>query len=279
MYVHVYGLYHCGLGNILFQVAAAIYYAEKYKYKIILKRTYPICYGTSNMFGREKMSTMGIKQYKTYDKTIFKKFMFDNGYVEDSIVVSNYFSDTKINPEGRHIIIDCYSQNIQLFYEYIHEIPKYLYLEDPEILCYIKNKYPTIENENTNSVCLGVRFGKDFEHKLNIITANSYKKALDFYKSQGIEIKNVFIISDVKNTTELLNLGENYNCIEVDENDIVQIYCGMMCDNFILSESTFHLWIAYLAVAKNKEKKVVCFNNTDITNRNLHFPDWYRIDY
>jgi hypothetical protein len=130
MYVHVYGLHYCGLGNILFQVAAAIYYAEKYNYKIILKRTYPICFGTSNMFGREKMSTMGMKQYKTYDKTIFKKFMFDNGYIEDSIVVSNYFSDIKINPEGRHVIIDCYSQNIQLFYEYIHEIPKYLYLDD-----------------------------------------------------------------------------------------------------------------------------------------------------
>lgn len=278
MFVHVYGIPNCGLGNILFQVATAIYYAEKYKYIIVLKKSYSICYGTSNMFGREKMIKNEMNNYKTYDETIFKNFLFSNGHNENNIIVYNYFSDDKIIPEsGKEIIIDGFCQNIYLFYEYLNKIPKYLHLNNPEIIKYIQNKYPPIEN--TNSVCIGVRFGKDFEHRKNIITVESYKKALAFYKSLGIEIKNIFIISDVKNTTELLNLGENYNCIEIDENDIVQIYCGIQCDNFILSESTFHLWIAYLAVAKNKEKKVICFNNTDITNRNLYFPDWYKIDY
>ena len=277
MFVHVRGIEGCGLGNILFQIAAAIYYAEKYNYTIILKKTYSICYGTSIMFGREQIIKEGNNNYKTYDESIFKEFIFDECQNENSIVVHNYFSDIRINPEGRDVIIDGFSQNIHLFYEYLNKIPKYLYLKDPEIINYIQNKYPVIEN--TNSLCLGVRFGQDFEHRKNIITIESYKKALDFYKLSGIVIKNIFIISDVKNTSQLLNLDDSYNCIEVDENDIVQIYCGIQCDNFILSESTFHLWIAYMAVAKNKEKKVVCFNNTDITNRNLHFPDWYRIDY
>lgn len=277
MFVHVRGIEGCGLGNILFQIAAAIYYAEKYNYTIILKKTYSILYGTSNMFGREKMLKGESNNYKTYDESIFREFIFDDNQNENSIILYNYFSDTRINPEGRDIIIDSFSQNINLFYEYLNEIPKYLYLNDPEIITYIQNKYHSIEN--TNSVCIGVRFGQDFEHRKNIITVESYKKALEFYKLSGVEIKNIFIISDVKNTREILNLDDSYNCVEIDENDIVQIYCGMMCDNFILSESTFHLWIAYLAVAKNKEKKVVCFNNTDITNRNLHFPDWYRIDY
>jgi len=277
MFVHVHGIDGCGLGNILFQIAAAIYYAEKYNYTIILKKTYSICYGTSIMFGREKMIKEGNNNYKTYDESILKEFIFDDCENKNSITVHNYFSDIRIDPEGRDIKIDGFSQNIHLFYEYLNEIPKYLYLNDPEIIKYIQNKYPPIEN--TNSVCIGVRFGQDFEHRKNIITIESYKKALEFYKSSGIEIKNIFIISDVKNTSELLNLDDSYNCIEVDENDIVQIYCGIECDNFILSESTFHLWIAYLAVAKNKEKKVLCFNNTDITNRNLHFPDWYKIDY
>ena len=192
MFVHVYGIPSCGLGNILFQIAAAIYYAEKYNYTIILKKTYPICYGTSNMFGREKMIKGELNSYKTYDETIFKDFIFDDSHNEINIKVYNYFSDTRINPEGIDVIIEGFSQNIHLFYEYLNEIPKYLYLNDPEITSYIQNKYPPIEN--TNSVCIGVRFGKDFEHRKNIITVESYKKALDFYKSQGIEIKNVFII-------------------------------------------------------------------------------------
>ena len=49
-----------------------------------------------------------------------------------------------------------------------------MYLNDPEIIKYIQNKYPPIEN--TNSVCIGVRFGQDFEHKKKFTVREIQKK-------------------------------------------------------------------------------------------------------
>ena len=65
-----------GLGNCLFQIATAIYYVERYKYKIILdKNSKNMTYGTSNKFNRKqgkKKNNMDI----TYDQTIYKKLYF-----------------------------------------------------------------------------------------------------------------------------------------------------------------------------------------------------------
>ena len=44
---------------------------------------------------------------------------------------------------------------------------------------------------------------------------------------------------------------------------------------------TFHLWIAYLLTnfGENTDKNVICYNDTDITNRNLNLDDWIKLDY
>jgi hypothetical protein len=278
MFVYVEGLPNCGLGNILFQIAAAVYYAEKYGYTIVLNDTYDIKYGTSTRFGRNKLYNDSIdNSYQSYDKTIFKNLAFitdiDFNSERNFIKIDNIFSNNKIEPNGRTVIIGCFSQNIDLFYEYINQIPKYLNLNDTSINTYIKNKYGVINND---SVCIGIRIGLDFS-KMNGITIDSYKKALKFYKDKNVNIKNVYLIADVNNASKLLNLDNSYNCIEVDESDIVQFYIGLLCSNYILSESTFHLWIAYLGCINNN-KNVICFNNTDITNKKLDLPNWYKID-
>ena len=89
--------------------------------------------------------------------------------------------------------------------------------------------------------------------------------------------ENLFIISDVDNAWEIFDLQNIYPATQVVEDDITQIYLGRMCSHFILSESTFHLWIAYLCNTVNK--KVIVFKDTDITNRKLFLDDWIHIDY
>ena len=109
------------------------------------------------------------------------------------------------------------------------------------------------------------------------MTRNSYIKALETLKHIGVNIENLFIIADVDNAWEIFDLQNIYPATQVVEDDITQIYLGRLCSHFILSESTFHLWIAYLCNSVNK--KVIVFKNTDITNRNLFLDDWIHIDY
>jgi len=253
-----------GLGNCLFQLATAIYYCEKHKYNIFLIKSTSLLYGTSNMFGRIKCHNDG-NVVVTYDKSIFNKLTFIEKMDAFSQIIHNNYT-------ANHIIIDenlfisGYNQNLNLFRDVFHAIPRYLNLEDPTIKSYIFNKYGDLSSSTV--ICL--RIGDDFKH-MNKITPASYLKALAL-----LNANNVYVIGDMSSYTFFSNTSFK----DVEESDIVQLYFGMMCKNYILSESTFHLWMAYLGTdfGKDSTKKVICFNDTDITNRNLHLDSWTRID-
>ena len=143
-------------------------------------------------------------------------------------------------------------------------------LNNEEISKYIHDKYKIDEH----SVCLGVRRGSDFSH-MTKLKASSYQNAINCIKKLNPNCK-FFIISDSPTFDFFKEISELF--IEVNESDIVQMYLGIACNFYILSESSFHLWIAYLGTTI-VNKTVVCFNNTDITNRNLNMEDWITIDY
>jgi hypothetical protein len=276
--VYVEGSPRWGLGNILFQVAAAIYYCEKYNYKLVLIRSHWILFGTSIMFGKDQCFVDQNNNKLTYDETIFKKLIFMEKIMSpahECIVIHNNYTNTKIVPTNNYdLIIKGFSQNISLFKEYIHKIPNYLNIEDINIKNYINNKYGNIEN----SIAICIRIGNDFRH-MNKINSNSYLKALDYLKTSQENMEKIYIISDTPNISNHFSLNEHYDYIEVNEKDIVQFYFGLACKNYILSESTFHLWIAYLGTIDDNNKKVICFNNTDITNRKLELENWIKISY
>lgn len=262
-----------GIGNSLFQIATAISYKEKYNTNILLKSdSYVLRYGTSKLFNRTKQKKdKNSNEDITYDKTIFSKFEYYNTRNNLAIECANDYTSTIVTP-STDIIIKGYCQNVELFKDYIHKIPEYLHLDDSTIIDYIKTKYKNTEN----GVMIGLRIGEDFKH-MNKLTRNSYINALETLKRMGVNIDNLFIISDTDNAWEIFNLHELYPATQVNEDDITQIYIGRMCSHFILSESTFHLWIAYLSNTANKN--VVVFNNTDITNRNLFLDGWIHVDY
>lgn len=266
-----------GLGNCLFQIAAAIHYCEKYGYSIVLLYSESLLFGTSNKFDKTKCLMGSDNNWITYDKTIYKNFKFDYfNYIQvddTTIKLENDFTDNRIMVTGEDIVIGGYNQNLNLFKEYINIIPNYLHLYHDTIREYITNKYGDI----SDGICVCIRMGSDFTSLSRLVT-ESYINALDYYKNAGENMKNIYIISDMPNINTLFAIHETYKYIEINESDIIQFYFGLQCKNYILSESTFHLWIAYLGTISKPSKNVICFNNTHITNHNLALENWIKLD-
>jgi len=259
-YVYVRGT-GGGLGNTLFQVASAIYYCENFGYTLCLEPNATISYGTANTFGRTK-SMQQDGQPVSYTKTIFSKILLS--VVGDArVIVNNHAETTRIIPDG-NIEIAGFCQNLALVADMFAVLPKYLELSDQNIKEYVAAKYGDL----TGAICIGVRVGEDFQH-MKKITLESYRKGIAHLRALGIQ-GPCYIIGDVPD----YGLEE---CIDIKEPDIIQLYFGMACSHYILSESTFHLWVAYLGTLET-EKTVICFNDTDITNRGLNKPGWVTLD-
>jgi hypothetical protein len=242
-----------GLGNILFQIGTAIWYAEKHMLQPVLISTETTLHGTSNKHGRNR-SSVG------YDRTIFSKFEYATPS-DTPTTVHNDYTSNRIVP-STNLKISGYCQNLDLFKDVIRDIPRYLSFEKCD-------KYGDL----SNAICIGVRVGRDFAH-MKRITQKSYVIALDLLASLGIDTSNVLVIADVDSYWT----DTKYPARHVVEDDVTQFSIGMSCKHFILSESTFHLWIAYLGTINDSSKTVICFNNTDITNRRLALDTWTCID-
>ena len=265
-----------GLGNSLFQIASAIYYKETYGGTISLSRNDILRFGTSNCFGKRQSVQKNGKNIP-YTDTIFKKFG-SHRILENHTIVHNHYGNKKYVPKeniDENILISGYCQNIGLFKEHLYKMPEYLNLQDTTAINYIKSKYKNIDK----GICIGLRVGHDFKH-MNKITRSSYITALEKLKSMNVNIDNLFIVSDVKNAwADTFNLQDIYPATSINESDVCQMYAGLMCKHYILSESTFHLWIAYLGTINNNDKTVIVFKNTALTKKRLLLDNWVQIDY
>ena len=272
-----------GLSNNIFQVFTAIHYAEKYNAKIILNNTSNVLhYGTSDKFGRNiSRRVNGVKQ--SYLNTLLNKFDSVSDTSDKTHVLYNdCFTKNKIelnNPDIK-LLIGGYCQNIELFYEYGEKLFNYLNLTDESIHEYVSNKYPM--NSSNKNIMLGIRIGDDFKG-MTKITKNSYTDALKTLINYEDEDKyHIYVLADVPNDWKNM-IDESYlpNVTFVNEDDVVQIYVGLRCNHFICSESTYHYIIAFLAYLKDESKKVLIFEDTDITNRCLSniLTEWIRIKY
>lgn len=269
-----------GLGNCLFQIATAIYYVEKYNYKLILDiNSHHLHIGTSNYTNRFKSKTNNNNNIISYKDTIFNKLDYRICNKSNCKVINNNYTDILIIPEKKDTLIEIsgYCQNKNLFYEIKDKIFNYLDLLGNDMVDYIKNKYNI--NPNEKNIMLGIRICDDFKH-MTKINKKSYENALNYLIDNEEENYNVIIISDTnKDYQKMIDFKIKGRLIFIDEDDITQFNAGMLCNNFILSESTYHYWIALLKNSIDNHTKVVCFNNTDITNRNLALDNWIKINY
>ena len=272
-----------GLGNCLFQIATALVYVEKYNYKLILdESSHHLHIGTSNYTNRKKYKMYEDGRIISYKDSIFKNLNYKNcSNIRCKTYQYDYKGERIIPDENdERIKITGLCQNIDLFSEVLFSKVKmmnYLNLLEEKDMNYIKNKYNI--NSGAKNIMLGIRICDDFKHmqKINKI---SYEKALNQLVLENEEDYNLIVISDTKENYErMIDFKIRGRLIFIDEDDIMQINVGLMCQHFILSESTYHYWIALLKYSMDINTKVICFKDTDITNRNLALDNWIKVDY
>jgi len=256
----------------MFQIAAAAYYCEKYNYTLFLDKTSEsLIGGTANKFNRQQ-------QNKSYFNTIYKNLFTMSRKHKDfdfKTKVHNDYTDNKIVPDNGNILVDGWCQNINLFYEVKDKLSNYFNFTNLNTISYINSKY-NIKKDNIN-VMVGLRLDTDGGFKYSNLTIKSYKFIMNkiISENSGKKIK-FYVICDIVPPINLFK-NESFDITYVKEDDVTQMYVGIECSHYILGESTFHYWMAVLS-KNSQDAKVYVFNNTDITNRNFHFPEWNVVD-
>lgn len=145
----------------------------------------------------------------------------------------------------------------------------------------IKNLYNEISN--SRSLCIHIRRGDFIGNKEHdILDKDYYKKALDIMKNR-VKIDKIYIFSDdVAWCKDNMSFG--YPTIFVD-NDYAgfkgegHMYLMSGCKNFIIPNSTFSWWGAWLS--KNEAKKVIApkvwIKDPNVDMSDLILKDWITI--
>lgn len=122
------------------------------------------------------------------------------------------------------------------------------------------NKEMITKIQNSNSVCLHIRRGDYLDEKwkdMQVCDENYYYTAVNDALN-CIENPVFFIFStghdDIKWIKENYHFNAKVEYVDLDNPDYEELRLMMNCNNFIISNSTFSWWAAFLA--KNHEKKV-----------------------
>ncbi|GBF91807.1 hypothetical protein Rsub_04912 [Raphidocelis subcapitata] len=291
-----------GLGNVLFQVAAAVLYAERHGYEVVLdSQSAAVNWGTSNLTRDKTRRFHGRPQ--SYLDSIFAtpklraaplSQLRGAGGSRHVTVHNDYTANTFSPPPGFNGTIEIlgYCQHYDLFLPILPALPSYLNLAADELASTVLRIRYGLERGQTNNIMLGVRRGLDFSG-MTKVQAGSYARALDklMATAPAPAAWRLFVLADVDPASlDLPGLAaraarKHGHSLEyaavINEDDLTMIQAGLLCDHFILCESTFHYWITVLRTALVPEAppRVFVFNDTDLTNRPLAFPNWTRVQY
>ena len=310
-----------GLGNNLFQVAAAVYYAETYGFQVALDASSPILrWGTAGFTNRDKVrrSLRGAKL--SYLDTLFRspklKQQWPVGNGTDALAgltglpgvttVHNDYAAARYVPwqEARPdtsglpsptLHLTGFHQHRDLFLPTLARLPAYLNLDAGwATRALLHARYGLSQGKQRYAIMLGVRRGADFAHMTKVGLA-SYERGLRavFETRAGHATPWTLVVladtdvADMRLADRASALAAEYGphsvrTVFISEDDITQLHAGLACDHFILSESTFHYWIAVLRGVlppRRPAVQVVVFEGTDLTNRPLALEGWTRLPY
>jgi len=132
--------------------------------------------------------------------------------------------------------------------------------------------YRNIILKSVNSVAVHVRrFDLEHHSGRGVIGREYYKNAMEFLISQ-IGQCNFYVFSDRPEEVRKFLSLEKYSMNYINEgfSDIEEFHLMMSCDHFIIGDSTFSWWAAWLGV---NLKKTVCFPKLNQrSNSKLDFP-------
>ena len=120
-----------------------------------------------------------------------------------------------------------------------------------------------------------MRAGRDFAHRP--IRAAQYRRALDVLISYGESVQPLYVLGDVPSAWAPFEKAVGHGpAIQIDEDDVTQLAVARHCRNFVLSQSSFHIWMAYAAI---RPRHVVIFNGSDPMNTGVDAPPWMPVPW
>lgn len=240
-----------GLGNQMFQIAAAYAYAKDYgdEFGIDLKITHHGGQGHPHLKYDDNL-------YKDIPRVSFKDKEFTM-YNEPK------FSYTKIEKQDSNIIIDGYFQSEKYFAKYKDEIQN-LFTFPEDITEQVETKYKKIKEVFgvEDVVCVHVRRGEYLQlpniHPAQ--TAAYYKTAMNKFKDDNVAY--VVISDDMAwceqnlsgDNVSFFNTGYDYFTTPRTEEllELFDLYLASICSHNIIPNSSFGWWGAWLNKNNNR---------------------------
>ena len=222
------------LGNQLFQIAATIGYSIKHELKTNIP-TWFCSYTQKNMSNYFK-NKINQTDGRIYFDFVYREISFDYYEIE-------YRNNLKVNLDG-------YFQS-EKYFENCKEEIRFYFTPDDEVLEKIKKKYKKSLIGNTCSV--HIRRGDYVNHPVHgVCDANYYISSMELIKSKK-NIDNFLIFSDDIEWCKKNIIGDNISYIE-NNMDIEDLFLISLCNNHIISNSSFSWWGSWLC---NYEDKII----------------------
>lgn len=221
-----------GLGNQLFQIFFLIKLSKQYNMGIVLPNKYKL----------------DDKRHTYYD--LFPSLCIEtknDNYIEiheNSFRATNYELDNNNNYK-----FFGYFQS----WKYIEHIDPYDYIYfSKELVHKIHNTIFHIKKDYSNITAIHVRRGDYLlaQHFHNILSLEYYKKAVSILEERVNNTVYLIFSDDVMWCKENLNFLSPLYAKDFCENEVEELYAMSLCDNFIIANSSFSYWGAYLCTHK-----------------------------
>ena len=249
-----------GLGNVLFMINAALSCGAE----PILVNTTNVIFGTANAFGRRM-------QPRPYTSTLLSRFTLAQskpkrigGALRGG---AGPLAPIPTCPNASSFTVRTFGQSPHFAASAWKLVERLVW---PPTAAEISAKYPGIER----GTCVGVRAGRDFAHRP--ISASQYARALAYLRSVGESTAPLFVLADVPRAQWAPLLvdasADAAHATQIAEDDVTQLAIGRRCRNFVVSQSSFHVWLAYVAIAP---QWVIAFNGSDPHHTGILSPPWF----
>lgn len=230
---HISSYLSGGLGNQLFQISHAL--SQGFSHN---RETVFLPKSRTELQGNNTINYIG---------NIYSKLKFVDNFTDYDIVQEKSFNYNRISPTEKNTLFDGYFQSSKYFSEHKKQIidmfsPPNLFIEK------IYKKYPELNEKKTLSLHIRVGDYLKYPDIHPIISENYIKKAL---KVIG-DYSHIFLFSDNYEFSKNIELR---NKIIISEKDYEELWLMSLCQNNIISNSTFSWWGSFLN--KNNTKIVV----------------------
>jgi hypothetical protein len=254
---------HAGLGNQMFMIANAYAVSKENEGELILNDIY---FGSrksyfDTLFLNFSIKIIDLEQFETYQEKSFE-------YRE----IPKFEEKSKIKLVG-------YFQSEKYFEKYSKEI-RQLFQLPISLNNFASNFFKNEQNVvNRARVCVHIRRGDYL--KSNILLVQSieyYVKSINKMKNliNSVDVSYVFFSDDKKFVDENFKLHDQDILIN-NLQDYEEFAIMQMCDHFIISNSTFSWWAAWLS-QRNENKKVICpfkwFTDQKIYHHDIYPKNW-----